>query len=825
MEFLYADIKQAFRVLRKSPGFTITAVAALALGIGANTAIFSVVDSVLLKPLPYPDSDRLVSVGRTFKTGFGDSISIPKFNVWRQENRAFDAMTAYDFGGPGMNMAGGDVPEQVKAIHTTYEYFHVFGVKAQMGRTYTAAEDRPGTPKVVVISDGLWKRRFGGDPAIVGRNIILSGEPYTVVGVLTRAFQPDPPSDVWIPLQPDPNSTNQGHYLVATGRLKPGVTLDQAKAQLKVIGERFRAQYPDWMGKEEGVGARTLQEATVGNMRTSLLVLVGAVCFVLLIACANVANLLLARATGRQREIAIRSAIGAGRARIIGQLLTESVVLSICGGVIGLLLGSVGVRALLAVSPGNVPRVEQLAGGSALASALDWRVVFFTFGVALITGILFGLVPALQVSRADLNSTLKEGSGRSGTGLRHNRMRSFLVVGETAMALVLLVGAVLLIRTFVGLKGVNSGIDTGNVLTLQLSMAGGRYSTADAMDNFDRQVTERLESIPGVQGATMCISMPLQQIGVDLPFTIAGQPLPNGEKYHGDEFWRNIGPNYFNVFKIGLLRGRVFDKRDTRKAPQVIIVNDTFAKKYFAKQDPIGRQILVGKDLGPDFADAPRQVVGIVTNVREGGLDQDFKPVMYVPTQQGPEGMSRLANQILPMTWAVRTAGDPFALTEAVRREIQAVDGQMPVAKFKSMEQLVRVNTARQNFNMMLLTIFAAIALLLAAIGLYGLMAYSVEQRKQEIGIRLALGAAQGDVTSMIVRQGMLLAGAGVIVGLGAAYGLTRLLASLLYGVKPYDPLTFGGVAVILSLVALLASYIPARRAMRIDPVIALRYQ
>jgi predicted permease len=825
MQSVLADLKQAFRVLRKSPGFTLTAVAALALGIGANTAIFSVVDSVLLKPLPYPNPDRLVNVVRAYKSGQSNSTSIPKFNMWRQENRAFEAMTAYDFGGPGMNMAGGDVPEQVKAIHTTHEFFRVFAASAQLGRTYTADEDKPGAPKVVVISDGLWKRRFGADPGIVGRNIILSGEPYTVVGVLSRSFHPDPPSDVWIPLQPDPNSTNQGHFLVTTGRLRPEATIEQAKAQLKVIGERFRSQNPDWMDKDETVGVRTLQEATAGDMKTPLLILVGAVAFVLLIACANVANLLLARATGRQREIAIRSAIGAGRGRIVRQLLTESVTLAICGGVLGLLLGSVGVRMLLAVSPGNVPRVEQLADGSALASALDWRVTAFTFAVALLTGVLFGLVPAIQVSRADLNSTLKEASGRSGTGLRHNRMRGVLVAGETAMALVLLVGAGLLIRTFLGIKNTSGGIDTHNILTLQMSLGGGKYSNSSAMDNFVRQVNERLESIPSVQGATMCLALPFSSVGADLPFSVVGRALPSGEKFHGDEYWRNIDPHYFEVFKIKLLRGRLFELRDNRSAPRVVVVNEMFAKKYFPKQDPIGQQILIGKGLGPEFEDPPRQIVGVVTSVREASLDQEFKPVMYIPNAQAPEGMTKLITQVVPMTWAIRTAGDPFAIKDAVRREVQSVDGQMPVANFKSMDELVSVSTARQNFNMLLLTIFAGIALLLAAIGLYGLMAYSVEQRKQEIGIRLALGAAHSDVTSMVVRQGMVLAGAGVVVGLVAAFGLTRLLQSLLYGVKAYDPLTFIGVAVTLIVVAFLASYIPARRAMRIDPVIALRYE
>ena len=822
---LLPDLKQALRVLRKSPGFSVTAIAALGLGIGANTAIFSVVDSVLLKPLPYPEPERLVNVVRKFKDGYGDSTSIPKFTIWRQENNAFEAMTAYDFGGPGMNLSGGDVPEQVKGIHTSHEYFRVFRVQPQLGRTYTQDEDKPGGPKVVVISDGLWKRRFGRDPGLVGRNIILSGEPYTVIGILPGSFDPNPQSDVWIPLQPDPNSQNQGHYLFTAGRLKPGVTLAQANAQLKVIGERFRSQYPNYMDKQESVVARSLQEAIVGDIRPALLVLVGAVSFVLLIACANVANLLLARATGRQREIAIRSAIGAGRGRIIRQLLTESVVLSLAGGLIGLFLGAVGVRGLLAASPGNLPRVDQLAESGSLLAALDWRVAAFTFAIALFTGLIFGMIPAIQVSRTDINSILKESSGRSGTGLRHNRMRSLLVIGETAMALILLVGAALLIRTFSALRNVKSGIDTTNILTLQLSMAGGRYMTAAAMDNFDRQVTQRLEALPGVQGATMSIVLPMQQIGVDLPFTIVGKPLPSGERYHGDDFWRNIGPDYFKVFGMSMLRGRAFDVRDTRNSPPVVIVNEAFAKKYFDKQDPIGQQIVIGKDLGPDFADPVRQIVGIVSNVRESGLDKPFPPVMYLPNQQAPEGMCRLANQILPMSWAIRTAGDPFSISGSVRREIQAVDGQMPVARFKSMEQIFRVNTARQNFNMLLLTIFAGIALALAAIGIYGLMAYVVEQRKQEIGIRMALGAEHKDVVRMVVRQGMALAGIGVAAGLAAAFGLSRLMASLLFGVKAQDPLTFVGVAAVLTLVALLASYIPARRALRIDPVIALRYE
>ncbi len=817
-----ADVRHAARVLRKGPGFTLTAIAALALGIGANTAIFSVVNAVLLKPLPYPEPDRLVSVARLFRTGRGTSISVPKYTTWKRNAPCFEAMAAYDFGGPGLNLAGGDVPEQVNGIHASREYFDVFGANTALGRTFTVEEDQPGGPRVVVLSNGLWKRRLGGDRAILGRSITLSAEIYTVVGVLAPNFHPDPPADVWIPLQADPASTNQGHYLTVTGRLKRGVTLAQANAQLKAAGERFRAVNPDWMDKQETVGALPEQEVQVRNVRPALLVLAGAVALVLLIACANVANLLLARATGRQREIAIRAAIGAGRGRIVRQLLTESVLLAGVGGLVGLVLGSVGVRALLAITPGNVPRVDDLAKGSVFTGVLDWEVLAFTLGVSLLTGLLFGLAPALQISRTDLSSTLKESGSRSGTGTRHHRVQNILVISETAMALVLLVGAALLIRTFAGLRSVDPGIDPNHILTLQVSLAGQRYNTPEQLGRFETQVRQRLEALPGVTAATQTVLLPVSGNNIDLPFIIEGRPLQ--DKYHGDEYWRSIGPHYFDVFRIRLLRGRVFDERDNAKSQPVVIVDEAFARKYFPKDDAIGHQLNIGKGLGPEFDEQPRQIVGIVSDVREGGLDAEMRPVMYVPNAQISTGLLKFANQLIPWSWAIRTAGDPFALSRAVEREILAVDGQMAAAKINSMQKVLASGIARQDFNMLLLTIFAGIALLLAAIGLYGLMAYSVEQRAQEMGIRMALGAQSGDVLKMVMQHAMLLAGVGVAIGMAAAFGLARVLTSLLFGVKAQDPLIFAAVALVVTSVNLLASYGPARRATRVDPVNALKY-
>lgn len=823
---LAADVRHAFRFLLKSPRFTGIAIAALVLGIGANTAIFSVVDSILLRPLPYSEPDRIMRIARGFPNGRSDSISVPKFMAWKKSNGAFDAMALYDFSGPGLNLGAGDHPEQVKGIHVSAEYFGVFGVKPALGRTFLPQEDLPGGFKSTIISYDLWKTRLAGDPSAIGEPLILGGEPYTVVGILPPSFHSEPSAEVFLPMQADPNSSNQGNYLLAAGRLKPGVSIAAARANMKMAGEQFRQANPKWMDKTETVTVLPLADDLVGNVRPALLILLGAVGFVLLIACANVANLLLARAASRQKEMAIRTALGASRWRLFRQLFSESVLLSAISGVLGLVVGAWGVRVLLAMSPGDLPRISQESHAASLITLLDWRMLLFTLAISFATGIIFGLFPALYISRMDVNSVLKEASGRSGTGLRHNRARGLLVASEMALAVILLVGAALMIRTFVGLRAVQPGFNPHGVITMQTSLTGGHYDTTAKVEGMIRQVVQKVEALPGVQAAAATVMLPVEGIGVDLPFLIEGQPPKDGGAYNGDEQWRFVTPHYFSALGISLVRGRVFDDRDSVQAEHVVIINQAMAKKYWPKQDPLGQRVTIGgKALGPDFEEPIRQVVGIVGNVREIGLGNGDQPAMYVPEAQVTDPITRLANNVIPLSWAVRTSLDPATLSGAIRQQFLAVDGQLPVSKIRTMEQVLSESTARQNFNMLLLSIFAGLALLLAAIGIYGLMSYTVEQRLQEIGIRVALGAGSGDMLRLVIGQGMKLAVIGLALGLAAAFGLARLLSSLLFGVKTTDPLTYAIVAVVLASVALMACLIPAHRASKIDPLAALHYE
>jgi putative ABC transport system permease protein len=815
METFLRDIRNGFRTLTKTPGFTAVAVLTLALGIGANTAIFSVVNAVLLQPLSYPNPDRLVELVWTSADGNNDVASIPKFNVWRQQTQVFDSVAAYDFAGPGINLTGGDRPEQVKGIRVSADYFRVFGAPMAIGRSFTAEEDRPGGPAVAVISNGLWRSRFGGDPGIIARTIDLGGEAYVVVGVLGQTFTSDPKSDVWLPLRPDPNSVDQGHYLRATARLRPGTTIQQAKAAMKLAAEQFKEKFPKALsGPKDSFSVVPLRDNVIGDVRFGLLLLFGAVALVLLIACVNVANLLLARATIRQREMAIRSAMGASRSRLAWQLLTESLLLSLCGATLGIGVGYLGVRALLAINPGDIPRIGQ--NGDAVS--LDWRVLLFTFMVAVLTGILFGLVPSLTASRSDIITTLRESGSRVGGGMRHNKTRSILVVTEMALALILLVGAVLLIRTFGALRGVNPGFDAHNILTMEMSLAGPHFEKAAAVDQLERDGRQRLESIPGVISAALTCCLPLEG-GFSLPFTIEGQPPKETEAE-----WISISPHYFDVFRISVNEGRPFTERDNGAGSHVLIVNQEFAKKFFAKGDGLGSRVTIGRGVGPEFDEPPREIVGIVGDVRQG-LDQPPNPVMYVPIAQVNDGVVALNNRIGAIEWVIRTKLQPFSLSADIQRELRGASGGLPVAHIRSMQQVVGESTARNDFNMTLLTIFASVALLLAAIGIYGLMAYSVQQRTQEIGVRMALGANPRQVRRMIVFQGMQLNFVGLILGVICSLALTRLMKSMLFGVKPWDPATIIVVVILLSLVTLLAAYLPARRASRVDPIVALRYE
>ena len=824
METLFADIRQALRLLAKNPGFTIVAVSALALGIGANTGIFSVVNKVLLQPLSYPQPERIVQLGRKYPDGAGFSNSVPKFMTWRKSQTVFSAMALYDQEGPGLNLSSGDHPEQIKGAHVSADYFKVFGIAPLRGRAFSSAEDLPKGPKAAVISERLWESHFGRDPNILSRTITLNSEPYPVVGIMPKSFSSSPEAEVWIPLQADPNSESQAHYLAAAARLKDGVSIEQARAQMRLAGEVFRRLYPKWIDKTETVAVEPMRDSQVRNVRPVLFILLGAVGVVLLIACANVANLLLARAAARQRELSIRAALGASRGRVIRQLLTESVILAGLGGLLGFFLGVVGVRGLLLLEPGDIPRLGDPTQLASVWALVDWRIAVFTLAISLLTGILFGLVPALQISKPDVASTLKDAGGRSSTGSRrHGYTRKVLVICEMGLAVVLLASAALLIRTFEGLSSVNSGIDPHHVLTLQTSLVGARYATTEQVDRFTTQVIRRLESLPGVESAAETIALPLTG-EVDLPLNIAGKAPKAGELYNGEEQWRSITPHYFAAFKIPLLNGRLFNERDALTSAKVVIINRAMAKKYWKNENPIGQVVTIGKGLGP-LEDQPREIIGIVGDVHETSLSEANLSAMYIPTAQQTEGMTALANSALPLSWCIRSNVDTKALSAAVLREVQAVDGEMPIAKVRTMDQILSKSTARENFNMLLLTIFAGVALVLAAIGIYGLMSYSVEQQTSELGIRMALGAGKADLFRLVVRQGMTPALIGVGCGVVLALLATRLLERLLFGVKPYDPASFIAVAATLTAVALFSVYLPARRAMRLDPLIALRQE
>lgn len=820
LDSLLKDLKHTFRMLRQSPGFTFAAVAALALGIGANTAIFSVVNAVLLRPLPYPQPDRLVLFEVVSPQGKNGAGSPAKFEHWHRQTAATEDAAAFATG--FMNYTGGPFPEQLRSAQVSADFFRLFGARTLLGRTFTGQEDLPQAGQFAVLSKPLWQQRFDSDPQIVGKTISLSGEPHVVVGVLNDfsfAEFGDGTPEVWVPFQFDPNTTDQGHYFTVAGRIKAGVTLAQAKAQLQQSTEAFRAAFPTALQPKEAFSVEPLGDALVANVRQSLFVLAGAVSFVLLIACANVANLLLARAAGRKREIAIRTALGGSRGRIIRQLLTESVVLSLVGGVLGLVLGMIGIRALLTVNTAGLPRIGQ----NGAMVGMDWRVLAFTLAVSVGTGIVFGLIPALSSSRADLSATFKEGGGRSGSGFRQNKARSVFVVTEVALALVLLVGSALLIRTTEALGHVDPGFDATNVLTMRMSLTGPEFQTASGVEQTIRNAVERLKAIPGVELASATCCVPLQG-GYGLPFTISGRPLEKGP-YHGGAGWMTASTGYFDVFKIAIKRGREFNDRDDAQATPVVMINEAMAKQFWPKADPIGARITIGHGVMHEFADEPeRTIIGVVADTRDGGLNNDPRPQMFVPQAQVPDAVNALNVKLSPMAWVVRTRTAPLALSKAIEANLRQSTG-LPVANIESMEQVVRSSTSRQRFRMWLMTAFGGAALLLAAIGIYGLMAYMVVQRTQEIGIRLALGADGAQVKSMVVAQGMRLALVGVAVGVGASFALARLITSFLFGVKASDPLVFVSAPLLLTAVALVAVWWPARRASRVDPLTALRYE
>ena len=820
MEQILQDLKHSVRMFWQHRVFTGAAIAALALGIGANTAIFSVVSAVLLKPLPYPDPGNVVTFMSTSPQGSGPAASPAKFQHWREQSTVVQDVTA--FRSNVMNYTGGSVPEQLRAGQVSASYFRLFGASLVIGRTFSPEEDRPGGERVAVLSYGLWQRRFGGDPKALGKTISLSGDPYVIVGVVGPSFDISefgPPPELWVPFQLDPNTVDQGHFFQAAGRLNPGVSLEQAQARLKLSANDYRAKFPNVLPGDNGFSVERSQDVAVRQARPTLYILSAAVALVLLIACANVANLLLVRATARRREIALRAAIGAGRGRIVRQLLTESVLLSVAGGILGLVLGTLGIKALLSINTAGLPRI----GENGTVVGLDWRVVLFTVAVSIGTGVLFGLFPAVQSARSDLSASLKDSTGRSGSVFRHNKARSLLVVVEVAMALLLLVGSALLIRTLIALRTVEPGFDSHNVLTMRMSLTGDQFTKTASAERLLRDGLERLKALPGIESATATCCVPLEG-GYGLPFRIIGRPLDKGP-FHGGGSWLTLSPGYFDVFKMQIKRGRAFTDHDDALAPAVVIINETMARQFWKDKDPLADRIMIGAGVMKELAaERERQIIGVVSDVRDGGLNNEPGPHMYVPNAQVPDALNALNVRITPVAWVVRTKGEPYAMSNAIQSELRQTTG-LPVSNVRTMDEVVSRSISRQRFNMFLMTVFGSSALLLAAIGIYGLMAYSVAQRTQEIGIRMALGAEASQVRSMVVFQGMRLAVVGVIVGLGAAWGLSRLMASVLYGVQARDTAVFVAMPALLAVVSFVAVWLPARRASTVNPLVALRYQ
>jgi predicted permease len=820
VETFFKDLRHSIRMFGRSPAFTIAAVASLALGIGVNTAVFSVVNAILLKPVPFPNPDRLVMFMNTSPEGSNQAASPAKFAHWQQQTSVVEDVSAFR---PGIvNYTSGELPEQLRSAQVSGRYFRLFGAPIVKGRSFSPEEDRPNGEKVAVLSHGLWVRRFGSDPAVIGKIISLSGEPHIVVGVVGPSFNVEefgPVPEVWVPFQLDPNSADQGHYFSAAGRLKAGVTLERAKAQLQLSAEAYRQRFPSALGPSNSFTVTPFQEAFVANVRPTLMVMAGAVSFVLLIACANVANLLLVRATRRKREIAIRAAIGAGRRRIIRQLLTESVVLSIAGGALGLLLGFVGMRVLLSIDTAGLPRL----GEEGSLVGLDWRVLGFTILLSVGTGLLFGLIPAFQGSRADLSAVLKESSSRSGASFRSNKTRSMLIIAEIALTLILLVGSALLIRTLVALRFVDPGFDSHNVLTMRMSLSGSRFLKTAAADQLIRDGVERIRALPGVEAASATCCVPLQN-GYGLPFVIIGRPLED-RPFHGGGGWVTVSPGYFEIFKIPVKSGRTFTEQDDVSASPVVVINEAMARRFWSGGDPLRDRLLIGKGVMREFeGEQPRQVIGVVADSRDGALNIDAGPKMFIPQAQVPDAVNALNLRLTPMAWIIRTRTEPHAISPQIQEQLRRVSG-LPVSDVRTMDEIVSLSTSRQQFNMVLMTVFGGSALLLAAIGVYGLMAYSVQQRTQEMGIRMALGAEPATVRKMVVVQGMRLALVGVVIGMAASLGLTRFIASILFGVQARDPLVFTAIPVLLSLVVLVAVWLPARHASRLDPVNALRYE
>ncbi|MEK6321127.1 MAG: ABC transporter permease [Acidobacteriota bacterium] len=809
MQTFWQDVRYGLRVLRRNSALSAVAVIALALGIGANSAIFSVVNAVLLRPLPYRDADRIVAIQEIGKDGSRRLVTPANFLDWRAQNTVFEHLAAILT--RTSNLAGANDAERINLAITSANFFEIFGIRAQQGRLFVPDDEQAGHAPIAVISDALWQRRFGG-VELVGNSITLDGKSYTVAGIAPAGFQYPDKTDVWLPPlrlapaindQMDVTRVRGFGFLSTVGLLKPGVPLSQAKSEMEVITARLREQYPETNNNRFN-RVVSLHTYLVGDTSNVLWLLLGAVCFVLLIACANVANLLLARATSRQKEMAIRAALGASRLRVIRQLLTESSMLALLGGALGLLLALWGIDVMTTLLPKDFPRLQDIN--------LDYAVLGFTLLVSLLTGIVFGLAPALQVSTTDIHESLKESSRGTSGGGRRNRLRNLLVVSEVALCFVLLIGAGLLFRSFLELQSVNKGFNSQRVLTMRLSPSGARFTEDAQYISFYRQAIERISAIGGVDSVGMINTLPLSK-GPTTGIRIEGRPQVPPDQWPGVNY-RNVSPDYFRAMDIPIVQGRALTERDNVSVPLVVLINQVAAERDFAGENPIGKRI----NMGGSNNGQPIwfEIVGVVANVRNIELNTEPLPDIYTSYMQDP---------FAGMSFVIRTALEPASLAAAVRESVQEVDREQPVAEIRSMENIVTDAVTQPRFNLVLLGIFGSIALILSAAGIYGVMSYSVTQRTPEIGIRMALGAKASDVLKMVVGQGMILVAIGIVVGLIASFALTHLMTSLLYGVSATDPITFLGISILLAGVALGACFVPARRAAKVDPLVALRYE
>jgi predicted permease len=808
----WQDVRYGLRVLSKSSSFAAIAILTLALGIGANTALFSVVNGVLLNPLPFPNPGELLAVYSKTSSFGQSSISYPNFLDWRKDNTSFSSLGA--FRSEDYNLSGAGEPERLHGHMISADLFPALGVPLPLGRNIRPEEDQPGAAPVVVIGDGLWKRKFASSPDVLGKRLTLNGKAYTVIGVAPSRLPVFGPTDVYVPIGQWTDPTFLDRHISmgmnSIGRLKPAVTFEQARADMDRVGRNLEAAYPD-SNKGTGITLVPLKTDVVGDVRGVLLVLLGAVGFVLLIACANVANLLLARSTGRAREFAIRSALGASPARVIRQLLTESVVLGIAGGAIGLLLAKWGTRALLAAMPESLPRAEEIG--------IDSHVLFFTVSVSVLTGILFGLVPAIKTLRPEMHETLKEG-GRGSSGARH-RTQSVFVIVEVAMALVLLIGAGLMIRSLAALWRVNPGFDSRQVLTYDVSFTSPADVTAGQLRAKYRETLRQFENVPGVENVSlMGGSLPMTGDS-EVPFWIEGQPKPANQNDMPFALFYLITPGYREAMRIPLERGRFFNARDDERVPAAAVIDSSFARKYFPGQDPVGKRLHLA------LLEMQPEIVGVIGHVEHWGLGsrehQDLQSQIYLSVWQVPDRFwPLLANGV---GWVARTTGSPASIVSGIREAEARVDSTAVTYNVRPMQEIVANSIAKQRLAMILLSVFSTLALLLSAVGIYGVISYLTGQRTHEIGIRVALGASASDVLGMIVGEGMRIALIGVGIGVVAALGLTHLITKIIFGVGANDLVTFISVAVLLNGVAFVACYIPARRAMRVDPIIALRYE